>query len=76
MMTRELQELDVVELTEDTPEGLVEGARGVIVGMHSDICTVEFVGPDGYTIGLFELPKSILEWVDPLMRYETVARED
>lgn len=75
-MKHELAELDIVELTEDTPEGLVEGARGTLVGIQGDVCTVEFVGPDGYTIGLFELPKSILEWVDPLMRYESVARED
>jgi hypothetical protein len=75
-MTHPIAELDMVELTEDVPCGLVEGARGAVVSIHGADCTVEFVGPDGYTIGLFELPLRVVEWVDPLMRYETVAREE
>lgn len=58
-----LAELDVVELTEDLESGLVEGARGTVVAVHDRSCTVEFVGPDGLTIGLFEIMTDKLEVV-------------
>jgi len=74
-MKRSPIELDYVEVTSDLPEGLVEGARGTVVAVHRDSCSVEFVDADGYTIGLFEIPASRLEVVEPASR-ASVARED
>jgi hypothetical protein len=71
-----IAELDVVEVVSDMPGGLVGGARGTVVALHGDMCTVEFLDPEGYTVGLFEIPAGNLEVV---WRYESrtfVARED
>jgi hypothetical protein len=75
-MKRAIKDLDLVELTEDLPSGLVGGARGVVVAMHGDTCTVEYLDVDGLTIGLFEIPLSKLEVADPLPFGAAVARED
>ena len=69
-------ELDMVEVTEDLEGGLVGGARGTVVAVHDRSCTVEFVGPDGYTIGLFEIPTDKLEPVRFGNLDASVARED
>lgn len=63
-MTDDIRELDVVEVVADLPEGFVEGARGAVVAVHEDTCTVEFVDAEGFTIGLFELPKDKLHVVE------------
>jgi len=72
----EIKELDLVEVTEDLPNGIVEGAQGVAVGIQSDTCTVEFIDGQGYTIGLIDIPKGFLEVVNLLPSGESVARED
>jgi sugar lactone lactonase YvrE len=59
-----VSELDVVEITDDLPEGFVEGARGTVVAVHGETSTVEFLDQDGHTIGLFELPVASLDVVE------------
>ena len=75
-MKQEISELDYVEVGKDQPEGLVEGARGTAVSVHSDFCLVEFVDSDGYTIGLFDVPTADLRLVQPVMPGASVAREE
>jgi hypothetical protein len=75
-MTHLICELDVVEVVRDQPYGLVGGARGTVVAQCGDSCTVEFVDPQGFTVGLFEVPVRDLERVEPLAIDATVARED
>ncbi|MGB4594090.1 MAG: DUF4926 domain-containing protein [Coriobacteriia bacterium] len=75
-MKRAIKELDLVELTEDLPSGLIEGARGVVVGIQTDICTVEFLDGDGLTIGLFDIPMDKLELADPAPFGVSLAREE
>ena len=75
-MKRPLAELDYVEVTADLSQGIVEGARGTIVSIQTDICTVEFVDADGFTIGLVEIPASQLELVEPSPYGPSIARED
>ena len=75
-MKRAIEELDLVELTEDMPSGLVGGARGVAVAIHGETCTVEYLDVDGFTIGLFEIPMSKLERAEPTPFGASVARED
>ena len=74
-MTRALVELDVVEVMADQESGIVEGARGVVVAVTGDTCTVEFVDSAGYTIGLFEIPRGDLRPV-PTNLGMSVAREE
>ena len=69
-------ELDVVEVTSDLPQGLIEGARGTVVAVHTDSCTVEFVGGDGYTLGLFEINKHDLAVVQHAGYGASLGRED
>lgn len=76
MIVSEIAELDMVELTSDQPEGLVEGARGTVVALHTDSCTVEFVGSDGFTVGLFEIPKQFLVVVEHAGYGASVGREE
>ncbi|MFA5844184.1 MAG: DUF4926 domain-containing protein [Coriobacteriia bacterium] len=73
---RKIVELDVVEITSDLPQGFVEGARGTVVAVHGDGCTVEFLDPDGYTIGLFEIPMVDLEVIEGAGIGAPVVRED
>lgn len=75
-MTRAIRELDLVELKEDMPSGLVGGARGVAVALHGDTCTVEYVDADGLTIGLFEIPLSKLDRAEPMSLGASIAREE
>lgn len=75
-MKPRIAELDVVEVTADLPEGLVEGARGTCVALHHGTCTVEFLDPDGYTIGLFEIPAEHLEVVEHAGHGASYGRED
>jgi hypothetical protein len=70
-----IAELDVVEVTADLPQGLVEGARGTVVAVHEDSCTVEFVGNDGYTLGLFEIAKRDLAVVQHAGYGASLGRE-
>lgn len=62
---RKIAELDVVELIEDQPQGLVSGARGTVVAVHTDSCSVEFVDAEGFTLGLFEIPARYLVVIQP-----------
>lgn len=73
---RKIVELDVVEITSDLPQGFVEGARGTVVAVHGDGCTVEFLDPDGYTIGLFEIPMVDLKVIEHAGIGAPVVRED
>ena len=66
-------ELDYVEVEKNQPGGLVDGARGTAIAVHTDSCTIEFVDPDGYTIGLFEVPTDDLRVV---VSGASVAREE
>ncbi len=75
-MTRPIAELDIVEVAADTSEGFVSGARGTVVAVHDGSCTVEFLDPDGYTIGLFEFRTANLERVDPRAFADIQVRED
>lgn len=69
-------ELDVVEVTADQEQGLVEGARGTVVAVHTTSCTVEFIGSDGFTVGLFEIAKQDLAVVEHAGYGASVGRED
>lgn len=69
-------ELDVVEVTADQGSGVVEGARGTVVAVSGNTCTVEFVDRAGYTIGLFEIPVADLELVTRTAANASIARED
>jgi hypothetical protein len=71
-----IAELDVVEVTSDLPLGLVEGARGTVMAINGDNCTVEFLDCDGYTIGLFEISAGDLEIISSYPASASVARED
>jgi hypothetical protein len=75
-MTRQISELDIVEVVRDQPYGLVGGARGTVVARCGDSCTVEFVDPQGFTVGLFEVPVGDLERAELLVSGAAVARED
>jgi len=75
-MTRAIAGLDVVEVTSDQDSGLVEGARGTVVAVSGDACTVEFMDSTGYTIGLFEIPASDLQLIPRSHAGASVARED
>jgi hypothetical protein len=75
-MNRTISDLDLVEVTVDQPCGLVEGARGVVVDIHTSFATLEFLDGIGYTIGLFEVPLSDIRRVEPLVSDANVARED
>jgi hypothetical protein len=72
----EIQELDLVEVTTDQRIGLVEGARGTVVAVHDDSCTVEFTDGGGHPIGLFEIPTVDLERVDLAGSRASISRED
>lgn len=73
-MDHRIAEMQVVQLTVDQDSGLVAGARGTVVSVNGDSCTVEFLGHDGHTIGIFEIPASDLRVVDYLSG-ASVARE-
>jgi hypothetical protein len=76
-MTREIAELDVVEVTVHQRCGLLEGARGTVVDIHTTFATLELIdSSDGSTIGLFEVPLSDLRRVEPLVAGANLARED
>lgn len=75
-MTHTISELDVVEVTTDQRCGLLEGARGTVMGIHTAFATLEFLDGDGSPIGLFEVPLSDLVHVEPLVSGANVARED
>ena len=75
-MTPTFAELDTVEVIADQDTGLVEGARGTVVALSGDTCTVEFLDSAGYTIGLFEIPASDLRVVPRNHAGASVARED
>lgn len=75
-MKRRIQELDLVEVTEDLPGGLIEGARGVVVAVHGPSCTVEFTDADGLTVGLFEIATGTLELVEPAGHGASIARDE
>ena len=75
-MKQEISELDYVQVDKNQPGGLVEGARGTAVSVHSDFCLVEFVDPDGYTIGLFDIPTDELHAVQAPESGASVAREE
>ena len=75
-MKRAIRELDLVELKQDLPSGLVGGARGVAVALHGETCTVEYTDADGLTIGLFEIPLSTLDLADPMPLGASIAREE
>lgn len=55
-MTPRIAELDLVEIASDLPVGLIEGARGTVMAVHESTASVEFVGADGFAVGLFEVP--------------------
>jgi hypothetical protein len=75
-MRQTISELDLAQVTADQTCGLVEGARGVVVAIHSTSATLEFLDSFGYTIGLFEVPLNDLRRVEPLVSGASVARED
>ena len=75
-MTQTFAELDPVEVTSDQQSGLVEGARGTVVAVSGDVCTVEFLDSVGYTIGLFEIPSGDLQLVQHIGANASIARED
>jgi hypothetical protein len=76
-MRQEISDLDVVEVTIDQPCGLVEGARGTVVDIHTTFATLELIDSrDGSTIGLFEVPLADLRRVWSVTNGANVARED
>jgi hypothetical protein len=76
-MKQDISDLDVVEVTVDQPCGLVEGARGTVVDIHTTFATLELIDPrDGSTIGLFEVPLADLRCVWSVASGASVSRED
>jgi hypothetical protein len=70
-------EIDVVEVTRDQPYGLMEGARGTVVALHTTFCVIEVVDADGRTAGLFDVPAADLKVIEPAAdRSASIARED
>jgi hypothetical protein len=72
-----ISDLDVVTVTADQPCGLVEGAKGTVVDIHTTFATLELIDSrDGSTIGLFEVPLSDLRRGEPWVAGANLARED
>jgi hypothetical protein len=69
-------DLDYIEVTKDQDSGVVEGARGTVVDARGEWCTVEFLDPDGYTVGLFEILAADLEVLEHFGAHASVAREE
>ena len=69
-------EFDVVEVTVDQPCGLVAGAQGAVVAAYDQACSVEFLGPDGFTVGIFELAMRDLQVVWCAEARGLIVRED
>ncbi len=65
-----------LEVTADQPCGLVAGAQGTVVAAYDEACSVEFLGPEGFAVGIFELPMRDLEVVWCAEAYGLSARED